>query len=184
MKLFFLLAILYSNELFSQSSIYDLALTTLSGQTISLSDYKGRKILIASVIPDSLQKSGILAYWDSLQAANPKIVLILIPANDFDNTPNSGILENASHNIVLSASAEVKKDKGINQNPIMQWLTHSGKNSHFNADVETDNQLFIISESGVLYAVLDKGVRQQAVDNVLKQTEVKQQAVISSDKQK
>jgi glutathione peroxidase-family protein len=184
MKLFFLLAILYNNELFSQGNIYDLALTTLSGKTISLADYKGRKILIAPVIPDSLQNSGILSYWDSLQAANPKVVLILIPASDLNNTPNSVALENTSYNIVLSAGAEVKKDKGTNQNPIMQWLTHSGKNSHFNADVETDNQLFIISESGVLYAVLDKGVRQQEVDNVLKQTEVKQQALISTDKQK
>ena len=55
----------------------------------------------------------------------------------------------------------------------MQWLTHAGQNIHFDADVTTDNQLYIISESGILYAVLEKGVPPGVIDQLLKQEDVK-----------
>ena len=184
MRLFLLLAVFYSNVLFSQSSIYDLSIITASGKNVSLSEYKDRKIVIAAVSSDILQKEGAFSYWDSLQTANPKIVLILIPASDFTGSGDSVVAENPSGDIVLSESTDVKKDNGSDQNPIMQWLTDPRKNSHFNADVETDSQLYFISESGVLYAVLNKGVEHEIVDGVLKQADVKQQSVISAELQK
>lgn len=174
MRLFLLSFIFYANALFSQSSIYDLSITTAAGQNLSLSEYKGSKMVIAAVSPDSLQKESVLNYWDSLQTANPTVIFILVPANDFASPGDTVVLENPSGDIVLSEGADVKKDNGSNQSPLMQWLTDPAKNSHFNADVRTDNQLYFISETGVLYAVLEKGVEQQVVDNILKQDEVQQ----------
>ena len=92
----------------------------------------------------------------------------------FDSYLNN-IKNNTSDKLVLSGTVQVKKDKGNNQNPVMQWLTDGNKNSHFNADVETDQQIYVISESGVLYAVLEKGVLPSVIDQVLKQADVKPQ---------
>ena len=179
MRLIFFLAIFYSVPALSQSSIYELDIQTITGETVSFKAYKGQKILIASVSTDNLQKKGALVFWDSLKAANPKTAMILMAAGDMGTAVDSAALNNIKNNtsdkLVLSGTVQVKKDKGNNQNPVMQWLTDGNKNSHFNADVETDQQIYVISESGVLYAVLGKGVSPSVIDQVLKQNDVKPQ---------
>ncbi|MEO8762729.1 MAG: hypothetical protein ABI416_00485 [Ginsengibacter sp.] len=180
MRLLLLFFIFCHNVVFSQSSIYDLSITTSPGKIVSLNEYRGRKILIAPVNPLSLQKEKVVGYWDSLQAANPKVILIIIPANDFLISGDSVAVKNAVVNILVSERTKVKKDKGSGQHPVMQWLTDSGKNAHFNAEVETESQLYFISESGVLYAVSDQAAGQAVIDNVLKQADIKQQSVTAA----
>jgi len=177
MKLIFFILILYSVPALSQSSIYELDIQNISGETVSMKTYKGQKILVASVSPGNLQKKGALVFWDSLKTANPKTAVILIPAADMGSTVDSAamntIKNNVSDKLLLAGTAQVKKDKGNNQNPIMQWLTDVRKNTHFNADVETDQQIYVISQSGELYAVLAKGASLSVIDGVLRQADVK-----------
>jgi glutathione peroxidase len=177
MKLFFILCILYSGNAFSQSSIYDLDVRTPDGNTINMSNYKGQKILIVSVTAENLLTKD-LHFWDSLQRTNAPIAVVLIPANDlgkpFDDSTIEVIKNILSKNLILSASAKVKKAEAQNQDPIFQWLTHSDRNAHFNADVTTNKQIYIVSESGILYAVLEQGVPVTVIDRALKQKDVTQ----------
>ena len=176
MKYFLFFILLYSGQLFAQSSIYDQTVQSEKGKTISLSDYKGKKLLIAVVSTDNLKKKDAINYWDSLQTSNPGVVVFVIPADDISkdtDTTNNNTQQTSSDKVTVTSIASAKKDKGSSQHPLMQWLTHVVKNSHFDADVETDIQLYVISESGLLYAVLEKGVRQQLIDDVLKQEDVK-----------
>jgi len=158
-----------------KTSIYDLQIQTIEGNNIKMSEYKDKKILIASVSPDNLQ-AGVVTFLDSLQAAHPAVVVIAVPARDFGGSRNTEILldikNNTARKFIVTASADVRKDKA--QSPIMNWLTHDSENPHFGADVDTDNQIYIISESGILYAVLEKGVPIDVIDQLLKQEDVKQ----------
>lgn len=178
MKYFFVFILFYSGQILAQSGIYGFDVQTDKGNTISLSAYKGKKMLIAVIGTDVLQKKDAISYLDSLQTSNPKVAVIVIPANDVNDTlanaATVNTLQTASDKVIVAGIVAARKDKASNQNPLLQWLTHADKNGHFNADVETDNQLYLISESGVLYAVLGKGLSCKAVNEVLKQADIKQ----------
>lgn len=162
--------------LFVKTSIYDLQIQTVEGNTINMSEFRGKKILIASISHTNLQSEG-LVFLDSLQLANPSVVIIAIPANDFGGTGNAetltAIINKTSRKIIVTAPADVKKEKDRTQNSLMKWLTSNLENFHFDAEVNTDNQLYFVSESGVLYAVLEKGVPTEIIDKLLKQEDVK-----------
>jgi glutathione peroxidase len=178
MKYILFFIFFYCCQVSAQSNIYDFRVQTKNGKSINLQDFKGKKILIASVGAKNLQEKSAFSYWDSIQTANPKIAIIIIPSDDFSEADSisasvDGIKVPPSSKTTVSASVSVKKDKGDRQNPLMQWLTHAGQNTHFDADVTTEKQLYIISESGVLYAVLEKGVPPVVISQLLKQEDVK-----------
>jgi glutathione peroxidase-family protein len=177
MRFFLLLSVFYAGAISGQSNIYDQALQTLHAETISMDAFKGKKILIAAVSPANLQ-SGSLYFLDSLQKANPAIVVIVIPALDFGGDGNTEILNNIKNDstpvIIINAAAQVTKASGSLQHSLMNWLTHNTENSHFDAEVSTDNHLFLISETGILYAVLEKGTPLSVIDDLLDQKPVVQ----------
>lgn len=177
-----ILSVLFCSQAFSQdtgrSGIYDLNIQTFAGDSINMATLQGHKILIVSATANNLQPAD-MNFWDSVQASNSPLAVILIPANDMGNIVNddsavNAISTNVPGNIILAAGALVKKQEAQDQNPILQWLTQSNENTHFNTDVVTDEQIYVVSESGVLYAVLEKGVPAQVIDHVLKQPDVTQ----------
>ena len=174
MKYILVLILIYSSQLNAQNSIYDQVVQSSSGTTISLSDFKGSKILIAAISSDNLQKKGAINYWDSLQVSNPKVVFILLPSTDLStNSDTSQIITSLNANsskVTLTVWVSAKKDNGSKQYPLLQWLTDVGQNSHFNSDVSSENQIYVINESGVLYAVLESGVSAKVLDDVIKQS--------------
>jgi glutathione peroxidase-family protein len=178
MKLIFLFALIFSVPAIAQESIYDLNVQTAYGGELSLNYYREQKIAIASVSVDMLRRKGPLEFWDSLKTAYPKVVFIMIPASDMDTLTNDSIAmeeikSNASKKFVLSGAEKVKKDKGEEQNPVMQWLTDAKKNQRSNMEVESEFQIYVVSESGILYSVLTKGTPLWVLKSVLEQPDVK-----------
>lgn len=178
MKFFFLLVIFYSGHVLAQSSFYKMSIESINGKTIQLSDFKGKKIVIASVSPDRLKNGGLM-YLDSLQLAYPNVAIIVVPANDFGGQNDASIISDirntsSSLHVMMTAECGVKKDNGSKQNSLLKWLTNASSNVHFNDDVETDDQLFVISESGILYAVLVNEFPDNVIKNVLTQVDIKQ----------
>ena len=175
MKFFLLFSMLYAGAALGQNSVYNRTLQTLNGSEISMSVFKDKKILIAAVSPASLQ-SGSLSFFDSLQKANPAVVVIVFPALDFGGDSNTAILNNIKNDstlsVIITAATQVTKASGNLQHPLLNWLTHDTENSHFNSEILTDNQLFLISETGVLYAVLEKGTPAGVIDELLDQQPV------------
>jgi hypothetical protein len=179
MRLIFFIAIMYSLPVLSQTSIYDLDIPSAYGGKLGLQDYKGHKLVIAVVSVEELNRKGALQFWDSLKTANPKVGIIVIPAGDMDTVANdsaamAGIKSKPSEKFILSESSPVKKDKGEKQHPIVRWLTNVKQNKYFDADVESDQQIYVISESGILYAIMAKGVPTAVLNEVLKSGDVKE----------
>jgi glutathione peroxidase len=177
MRFLFWVALLIPAELMAQSSLYKITLTTINGKNINLSDFGGKKIMVASVSAENLN-NGQLAYLDSLQLANPAIIVIAVPAADYKSVNDSATVtqmkNNSSLHIIVTGADVVKKNNGGKQNKLLFWLTSVSANTHFDLDVTTDDQVYIISESGVLYAVLEKGASAGLINQLLKQEDVKQ----------
>ena len=97
MKLLLIIFQLISFTCLAQKSIYDIPLTSADGSKINMADFKGKKILIAAVSPDNIQSSAF-SFLDSLQTANPGIVVIAIPAKDFGGSENAEIISAVNNN--------------------------------------------------------------------------------------
>lgn len=178
MKIFIIaLTLLIGNELLAQSSIYKINLQTIDGKTINFSDYQGKKIMLASVSPEIMKAQG-LRFYDSIQKINKNLVIIIIPASDFGGSRNSEIINAVKSDTVkhvpIATLSPVKKDKGASQNSVMKWVTSTTGNTHFNDDIQTDMETFLISESGILYAMFAKGASLESFKNALAQVDVKQ----------
>jgi len=144
-----------------------------AGNAISLKQYTGKKILIAIVGNDLWKDKSPLLQFDSLQKANPSIVVIVLPASDFGNASDSTIvsqdLQSSKSGLIKSSPAKVKKSNGKDRPQIIQWLSDVQMNSHFDMDVLTDYQLYFINETGALYAVLGKGASSATINELLQQ---------------
>lgn len=177
MKIFLVLLLFCSSQLMSQGSLYELRLESLDGSTVSLGDFKDRKILVASASPANLEKGGLL-FLDSLQTAFPGVKMIVVPAEDFGGDRNTAILQSfqsrPADKVTISSAAFVSRKSPEKQQPLMKWLTQVTDYTHFDRDVSTDFQLYVISESGVLYALLGKGVPVKIISQVLNQPDVKE----------
>jgi glutathione peroxidase-family protein len=170
-------ALIFSLPVMAQDKIYDLYVQTAYGGQLSMNYYHGQKIVIAAISVDVLQKKGTLEFWDSLKTAYPKHAFILVPASDMDTLANDSIAveeikSRASQKLVLSSAGKAKKASGQQQEPIMQWLTDANRNERSDTDVESDVQIFVISESGVLYSVLVKDTPLKILKSVLEQPDV------------
>ena len=169
-----MLLFLYCGGVFGQSNFYSQQVQLLNGDTFSLRAFEGKKILIASVSPENLY-GGQDNYLDSIQTANPSIVVIVIPALDFGGDRNGTIVDSLKNKtglkILITTATYVTQASGNMQDALMNWLTHFTGNTHFNQEVTTDTNFYVISTKGELQAVLDKTTPSSVIDLVINQTE-------------
>lgn len=177
MKYIFILFLFCTNQLCAQSKFYDVEVNTLDNLTSSLKSYTGKKILIATGSPDYLQKEGI-RFLDSLHATNLSLNIILIPVQDSasENTKEDIdlIRSNFSKNALVTAVAYVADGKSQKQNRLIKYLTDVKENTHFNQELNTDFNVYLVDESGVLYGVLDKSASAKTLNELLTQKDVTQ----------
>ena len=162
--------------LHSESSLYDIELIKYNGDKMSMASFRNKKIIIAA-FSTSYPDYDYLKYLDYLQGQNSSVRVIAVPAVDFggeiSNARLQTIRDSLPLNIIITKPGYVKKESGARQQGLYKWLTRVEENSHFDADVRTNDQLHVISESGILYAVLQKPVAAEAIDQVLKQQDIK-----------
>jgi len=133
-------------------SIYDIAINSLQGHPINLSDYKGKKILFVNVA----SKCGFTPQYKELQELhdlhNDKLVIIGVPCNQFGRQePGNAndIQEFCAINYGVTFLITEKIDvKGQNQHQLYQWLTSKAINGRQNSSVKWNFQKYLVSEDG------------------------------------
>ena len=146
----------------SNMSIYDFKVPALSGGTINLADYKGKKILIVN----TASKCGYTPQYAGLEelykAHKDKMVIIGFPANDFGGQEpgsNEEIGEFCQKNYGVSFPMAAKVSvKGDDMAPIYHWLTEKSKNGVQDANVKWNFHKFLIDENGHLVDDYGSGV--------------------------
>ncbi len=132
---------------------------TIDGKEISLSDFKGKKILVVNVA----SRCGLTPQYAQLQELYTKykdrnFVIIGFPANNFlsqEPGSNSEIKQfcTSEFGVTFPMMAKISV-KGEDMDPVYQWLTQKSMNGKLDAEVKWNFQKFMIDEKGNLVDVV------------------------------
>jgi glutathione peroxidase len=138
-------------------SIYDFKVTALNGNTIDLSDYKGKKILLVNT-PINADYSRQYAELEALyQKYKNNLVVIGFLAQDYAIPPGShqdGNPAEKNYNVTFPLAAKTIIN-GENMAPIYKWLTGKQYNQLKDTRIKWDFQKYLINEKGELVAEFD-----------------------------
>ena len=143
----------YMSMLFGTPNIYDFKFTTLEGQEVKMSDFKGKKILIVN----TASKCGFTKQYKDLEELHKtygnKLVIIGFPANNFGQQEpgsNAQIQEFCEQNYGVDFLMAEKVDvKGDQISPLFKYLT-AQENPDFKGDIKWNFEKFLIDENGKL----------------------------------
>jgi len=139
------------------ASIYDFKVEGLTGGTIDLSQYKGKKILIVN----TASECGFTPQYEGLEQLykkyKGKLVIIGFPANNFGHQEpgtNEEIAGFCKKNYGVSFPMAAKISvKGDDMAPIYHWLTEEKYNHYKDTKVRWNFQKYLINEKGQLVEV-------------------------------
>lgn len=137
-----------------RQSIYDIKINALDGAPISLSDFKGKKLLFVNVA----SKCGFTKQYEDLQTLSDtypeKLVVIGSPCNQFGNQEPgdaSQIQAFCAMNFGVTFLLTEKIDvKGSQQHPLYAWLTTKDLNGKKSSSVKWNFQKYLIDDTGHL----------------------------------
>ena len=138
----------------AQNSIYDFNITTIDGKIISLSSFRGKKMLLVN----TASECGFTPQYQELQELHQKygeqLVIIGFPANNFGGQEpgtNSDIKifcqKNYGVTFLMSQKVSVK---GGNIDPIFKWLNNQ-ENQSFKGNIMWNFEKYFIDEKGQLF---------------------------------
>ncbi len=146
----------------SLSSIYDISLKDINGNPVSLSKYKGKKLLIVN----TASECGYTPQYATLEKLHEnfaeKVAVLAFPSNDFgaqepgDEHEIAAFCE-ANYGVTFPLFRKVEI-KGSLRHPLYQWLSDPKKNG-WNAQEPTWNfYKYLIDENGELIACLSPAI--------------------------
>ena len=81
----------------------------------------------------------------------------------------ASLQDSLSAKILILQSSYVTKNAGLNQNSLLKWLTDVNQNTHFDVDVRSTEQIFIVNKKGTLYSVLTREVGSDVLNASLQE---------------
>lgn len=139
----------------STTSIYDLEFVLNNGTTVTLSKYKGQKLVIVNTASDC----GYTGQYDELESVfteyKGRVMMLAFPANDFKNqetADDSAIAQFCRMNYGISFPIAQKTNviKSANQHPIFQWLSSKEANGWCRQAPVWNFCKYVINEEGIL----------------------------------
>ncbi len=166
--IFFLGIITISFALTAQKTFFDFTVENIAGEEISLSEFKGKKILVVNVA----SKCGLTPQYKELQAlydqyAEENFVIIGFPANNFMNQEpgsNEDIQEfcQINYGVTFPMMGKISV-KGKDIHPVYEWLTNEEQNGVWSGTISWNFQKFLIDEHGNFVKTL--GPRTSPLDD-------------------
>jgi glutathione peroxidase len=150
-------------------SIYDLTISLNTGQTISLSEYAGKKILLVNTASDC----GYTDQYDELQQLytqqHQRLVVIGFPANDFKQQERGSDEQIAefcrlNYGITFPLSKKSVVIKTPEQNSVFRWLTDKNRNGWNDKEPSWNFSKYLINEEGLLTHYFDPAISPVSKD--------------------
>ena len=155
---------------------YDLSFAGLrTGQTVTLSQYAGKKLLVV-VINAAAPNTSQLRMLDSLYRQDSSSLTVLgMPADDFGEPLDDSLLyytlsDSLGLACPLAKTGKAKKASEENQQVFLYWLTHASENFRFDQDITEAGRTYLLSETGSLYGLFASTVTAAELDTALHQT--------------
>ena len=138
----------------AQNSIYDFNITTIDGKIMSLSSFKGKKMLLVN----TASECGFTPQYQVLEELHQnygvQLVIIGFPANNFggqepgtNSVIKSFCQKNYGVTFLMSQKVSVK---GENVDPIFKWLNNQ-ENQSFKGNIMWNFEKYFIDEKGQLF---------------------------------
>ena len=144
------------------TSIYDFKVPGLDGNTIDLSKYKGKKIMIVNTASKCGNTPQYAALEKLYEKYKDKLVIIGFPANNFgaqEPGTNGDIKEFCTKNYgVTFPMAEKVSVKGDDIHPLFKYLVGEAEKMGFNDPIKWNFTKFLLDENGKLITVIDNRV--------------------------
>jgi glutathione peroxidase len=151
------------STLVPKQSLYDLSITLNNGQTIPLSTYKGKKILLVNTASDC----GYTDQYEDLQKLyeenKDSLVIIGFPANDFKEQEKGTDEDIAqfcklNYGVTFPLAKKSSVVPGADQNPVFQWLTDKTKNGWTSKKPSWNFSKYLVNENGTLVNYFDPSI--------------------------
>ena len=147
----------------TSTSLYELSFESIDGKIISLSEFKGKNILIVN----TASRCGYTKQYNDLQKLQESypsdLVVIGFPCNDFgaqEKGSNAQILEFCQKNFgvdfLLSEKITIK---GNECHPIFSWLTTKSLNGVSDNKISWNFNKFLINKQGELVSYFPSNVK-------------------------
>jgi len=146
-----------------KQSLYDLSFTMNNGETIPLSTYKGKKILLVNTASDC----GYTDQYEDLQKLyeenKDSLVIIGFPANNFKEQEKGTDEEIAefcklNYGVTFPLAKKSSVAPGPDQHPVFQWLTDKNKNGWTSKKPSWNFSKYLVNENGILVNYFDPSI--------------------------
>ena len=141
-------------------TFHDFTVSTISGESLDLSTFKGKKVLVVN----TASKCGLTPQYEDLEAlykqyGGDQFVIIGFPANNFMNQEpgsNEEIAEfcEVNYGVTFPMMSKISV-KGNDQHPLYQWLTEKEENGVMDSKVSWNFQKYMIDENGHLVGYVE-----------------------------
>ena len=144
-------------------SVYDLSVVMNNGDSLPLSNFKGKKILFVNTASDC----GYTDQYDALQKLyeenKDRLVIIGFPANDFKEQEKGTDEEIAqfcriNYGVTFPLAKKSSVIAGPEQNAVFQWLTDKSKNGWTNKKPTWNFSKYLVNEQGMLINYFDPSI--------------------------
>lgn len=138
-----------------EKTFHDFEMKTIDGEMISLSTFKGKKVLVVNVA----SKCGFTPQYEELERlyktyGGDKFVIVGFPANNFMSQEPGTDLEIKSfctenYGVTFQMMSKISV-KGDDIDPLYKWLTTKSENGVEDSKVAWNFQKYLIDENGKL----------------------------------
>lgn len=148
-----------ATQAMQRKSLHEFSVLTINGDTISLSQFKGKKVMVVN----TASKCGLTPQYKELEALytqykDSNFVIIGFPANNFmgqEPGSNDEIAQFCARNYGVSFPMMAKISvKGKDMHPVYKFLTQRAENGLEDNEVKWNFQKYLIDENGYLEHVI------------------------------
>ena len=145
------------------ASIYDLQVQLNNGQSLSLNNYKGKKLLLVNTASNCGYTSQYNDLQELYQRFNDQLEIIAFPANDFAEQERGDDQQIAQFcQVNFGVTFPLAKKSGVlhstQQNQVFQWLTDKKLNGWNDKAPSWNFSKYLVNEEGVLTHYFDPSI--------------------------
>ena len=147
-----LIFMLFKSNAQELSSIYDLTYNSITGEKVSLEEYKGKFILFVNVASECGFTSQYKDLEKLAETYKDKLVVLGFPCDQFGGQEPGNSEQILSfckerYGVTFPLSEKIKV-KGDNQHEIYDWLTNKKRNGISSTIVKWNFQKYLVSPNG------------------------------------
>ena len=156
---------IFTNEtdLAPAQSIYDLSVVLNNGEKLSLSQFKGKKLLLVNTASDCGYTDQYTELQKLYEENKDKLMVIGFPANNFKQQEKGTDEEIArfckiNYGVTFPLTKKCSVIPGQDQHPVFQWLSDKNRNGWTNKKPSWNFSKYLVNEEGILINYFDPSI--------------------------